>query len=102
MKPINYRYSEGGKILIDNEIKKLCDSEVLEQVQVKNDVNEVPFILPIFTRVKKDQSTRMILNLKILNQSVEYNKFKMDTSISDTACKTRMFYGVHRSETGIL
>ena len=36
----------GGGVLIDNEIKELCDSEVLEQVN--NDVNEVPFISPIF------------------------------------------------------
>ncbi len=33
----------------------------------------------IFVRPKKDGSFRMILNLKQLNESVEYHHFKMDT-----------------------
>ena len=34
---------------------------------------------PIFTRVKKDGSHRVIFNLKKLNESVSYHHFTMDT-----------------------
>ncbi len=37
------------------------------------------YVSPIFVRPKKDGTTRMILNLKSLNQSVVYLHFKVDT-----------------------
>lgn len=37
------------------------------------------FISNIFCREKKDGSCRIILNLKKLNEAIEYHKFKMDT-----------------------
>ena len=37
------------------------------------------FISPIFLRDKRDGSFRMILNLKTLNEHVQYHHFKMET-----------------------
>ena len=39
------------------------------------------FISSIFVRPKKDGTNRMILNLKDLNQHVQYFHFKMETLI---------------------
>ena len=43
---------------------------------------------PIFVRPKSDGGFRLILNLKALNQSVEYKKFKMQT-LATTLCLIR-------------
>ena len=40
---------------------------------------EGEFISPIFTILKKDETVRLILNLKKLNQSIENHHFKMDS-----------------------
>ena len=37
------------------------------------------FISPIFFRSKSDGTSRLILNLKTLNEFLEYNHFKMET-----------------------
>ena len=37
------------------------------------------FISPISTRLEKDNSSRMILNLQRLNQYVGYHRFKMES-----------------------
>ena len=37
------------------------------------------FMLSIFTREKRDGSYRMILNLKQLNNHIEYEHFKMES-----------------------
>ena len=37
------------------------------------------FISPVFLRAKDDNSFRMILNLKRLNEVAQYNHFKMET-----------------------
>ena len=48
---------------------------VIEKVQYDKD----QFLSPIFTRPKKNGEHRMILNLKELNQYIEYHYFKMDS-----------------------
>lgn len=42
------------------------------------DYNENEFILNIFVRLKKNGKFRVILNLKYLNDFVEYYYFKME------------------------
>ena len=61
--------------IIDAEIAKLVSKEILTLV------NHTPdsFISNIFIRPKKDGTHRMILNLKPLNEFVDYHHFKMDT-----------------------
>ena len=44
----------------------------------KSDHCEGEFISPIFLRPKKDGSSRLILNLRNLNDKIEYVHFKMD------------------------
>lgn len=61
---------------VDGEIEKLLNMGVLVQDFVDE---KDQFFSTIFTRPKKDGGLRMILNLKKLNESVEYVKFKMDT-----------------------
>ena len=58
--------------------------EELDRLLAMGAIKQVPwskkgFLSSIFTTPKKDGSTRMILNLKKLNESVEYHHFKMDT-----------------------
>ena len=60
---------------IDSEILSLLTEGVI--TQSTHEPGE--FISPIFLREKRDGSFRMILNLKTLNQYVEYNHFKMET-----------------------
>ena len=78
---LKYRFSKSEQELISNEIEKLCRSNVLELVDDNGPCDD-QYLSPIFTLEKKDHSTRMILNLKNLNESVEYKKFKMDTFAS--------------------
>ena len=73
--PRNIKFSRSEQEVIDQEIKKLLDKGVL----VLTEHEEDEYINTIFTRPKKDGGTRMILNMKPLNQNVQYHKFKMDT-----------------------
>ena len=61
--------------IIDAEIQKLLDMKVISEV----DHHPNEFISPVFIVPKKDGEYRMILNLKELNQYIEYHHFKMDT-----------------------
>ena len=61
--------------IIQAEIEKLAGKKVISTCDPRAD----QFLSPVFTRPKKDGSHRMILNLKNLNQDIEYNHFKMDT-----------------------
>lgn len=60
---------------IQQEIKKLLGKNVLE----KANHEKIEFISPIFTKPKDDGGIRMILNLKLLNQNIEFQHFKMQT-----------------------
>ena len=66
---------------VNHEIKRLLDLGVL--VQCEHQIGE--FISTIFTRPKRDSGHRMILNLSVLNDYLQYHHFKMDTL--DTALK---------------
>ena len=61
--------------IIDAEIQKLLDMKVISEVD--HSPNE--FISQVFIVPKKDVEYRIILNLKELNQYIEYHHFKMDT-----------------------
>ena len=60
---------------MDNEILSLINKGVI----IRSAHEHGEFISPIFLCDKRDGSFRMILNLKTLNQYVEYNHFKMET-----------------------
>lgn len=69
------QFSASEKVTISEEVQRLVEIEAI--VKIPDSVEG--FVSPIFTRPKKDGSVRMILNLKKLNESVEYCHFKMDT-----------------------
>lgn len=71
--PIKLNHNES--VTMSKEIDKLCSNGDLEQSLF----TPGQFLSIVFLRPKPDGSFRMILNLKKLNQHVEYNKFKMDT-----------------------
>ena len=73
--PVQPNYSCQQGQFIDSEIQNLLKKGVI--VESTPELNE--YISPIFLRPKKDGSHRLILNLKCLNQSVTYQRFKMDT-----------------------
>ena len=63
------------KQVIDNEIGKLLAKGVI----VPTTHEEGEYTSPIFTRPKKDGTSRLILNLKRLNEHVLYRHFKMES-----------------------
>ena len=87
------------------EINKLVGKGVIEYTEHEKG----EFISPIFFRSKSDGTRRLILNLKILNEVLEYNHFKMETihSVADLIqphrCKTTIdlkdaYYSVNISD----
>ena len=69
------RFSEMENKAIDEEITKLLKKKVITKSCPETGL----VVSPIFVREKKDGSYRMILNLKSLNENIEYQKFKMET-----------------------
>ena len=73
--PMSNDFSQSETKLIDLEIEKLiCKGVIKPCSKESND-----FVSKIFLRPKKDGSHRLILNLKNLNETVQYHHFKMDT-----------------------
>ena len=69
-------------IFTQNEVRQVDEkiSKLLQEGVIEPTIHEKgQFINSIFTRPKPDGSCRMILNMKPLNQFIEYKKFKMDT-----------------------
>ena len=64
-----YSLSYAEKMVIDDEIEILLKKGVI----APSDFVSGDFVSPIFTRPKADGSYRVILNLKKLNESVQYN-----------------------------
>ena len=70
--PLNYTDVEAR--FIELEIQKLLSKDVIRSCEHE----QGDFVSNIFLRDKKDGSYRMILNLKKLNESLGYEKFKME------------------------
>ena len=68
-------FSKSEAPVIQEELKRLLEMGAIQKVEECVG----GYISPIFTSQKKDGSTRMILNLKSFNDSVQYYHFKMDT-----------------------
>ena len=68
-------HSTKEKEIINSEVQKLLDNGVI--VLCDREPND--FVSTVFTRKKKDDSSRTILNLKYLNEFVRYGHFKMDS-----------------------
>ena len=69
--PVRFNSEEAA--LIDGEIQQLLNKGVLEET----DPSYGQYVSTIFLRKKKNGSYRLILNLKGLNASIEYQHFKM-------------------------
>ena len=69
------RFNTREPKLIDDEIKTLLNKGVIEEAQP----SQHQVISSIFLRKKKNGSYRMILNLKRLNEAIEYKHFKMES-----------------------
>lgn len=70
-----FQCNSDKKQTVEEEITSLLQKGVI----VECDHTENEIISPIFTRPKKDNKVRIILNLKEFNKSVKYQHFKMDT-----------------------
>ena len=73
--PPQIRFNEKEQIIIDTEIKNFLERGIIE----KAFHCEGEYISNIFIRPKKNGTYRVILNLKPLNEQIEYYHFKMDT-----------------------
>ena len=71
--PIRFNTREAR--ITDDEIKTLLNKGVIEEAQP----SQHQVISSIFLRKKKNGSYRMILNLKGLNEFIEYKHFKMES-----------------------
>jgi len=61
--------------VLTEEIKKLLSKGVICPCNHQ----KIEYISTVFTRDKKDGSKRMILNLKFLNEHINYNHFKIES-----------------------
>jgi len=73
--PKTLPFSKKEAPIIDSELKKLIKKGVIQE----SSKEQGEYISNIFIRPKKNGSHRLILNLKILNQDIDYHHFKMDT-----------------------
>ena len=74
MIPREYNFDATEVVIIDKQIEKFLQTGVIETTtHCKGE-----YISNIFIRPKKDGSYRLILNLKNLNQFVQYHHFKME------------------------
>ena len=69
------QFDQMEQIIIDKEITHLLALEVIEHTCH----SPGEYISTVFVRKKKNGNYRMILNLKGLNEHIEYHHFKMDT-----------------------
>lgn len=72
-KPYHFEANEQAKIAL--QLDRMLKTGVIEPTEIE----QARFISNIFSRPKKDGSVRVILNLKKLNEGVEYHHFKMET-----------------------
>lgn len=70
------RFNESETETTDNEISDFFKKGIIEHATSDNDDD---YISNIFLRLKKNGKFRVILNLKHLNNFIEYHHFKMET-----------------------
>ena len=87
LKPIEF--NENDTAIIDAEISDLLAKKTIERVTI---FDEDEFISNIFVRPKKNGKFRVIINLKHLNEFIEYNHFKMETFSAAIALVTKDCY----------
>lgn len=75
IEPPQGHFSVREEMIIQSEIEKLLEMEVLREVSYT--IGQ--FLSPIFLKKKKNGEYRLILNLKDLNKFIPYHHFKMDT-----------------------
>ena len=73
--PSQPQFSPNKAETVDNEIAKL----VLKGVLIKSSHEQGEYLSTAFLRPKKDETHRVILNLKKLNKFVSYHHFKMES-----------------------
>ena len=78
-KPFRLHLNDEQQIILDDEMSKFIDKEVIEEV---TDLTSPGFYSTLFLRPKTDSGYRVIINLKPLNAFIVYRKFKMETSAS--------------------
>ena len=74
-KGMEMRFSSKEELFLADEIKNLLQKGVIKESQH----GEGEFISPTFVLPKSEDSFRMILNLKWLNENMPYIHFKMET-----------------------
>lgn len=72
--PKQISFAESESVLVQNEVYVLLAKEAIKKVQ--NPFDE--FISNLFLVPKKDGTSRPLINLKNLNEFVEYHHFKQD------------------------
>ncbi|PFX11931.1 hypothetical protein AWC38_SpisGene24189 [Stylophora pistillata] len=75
MEPKSILFSNTEFDVVSSETSKLLSEGVIECTESKPD----DYLSNIFVRPKKDGTCRVILNLKPINEFVDYHHFKMDT-----------------------
>ena len=84
-----YPFNDKEDAFIESEIQS-----VLKKVVIRNSSHEPgEFISPVFLREKSDVGYRLILNLKKLNESVDYKVQNGDPSHNYTTRKAKYVYG---------
>ena len=61
---------------VENELRKLIDRKQIRKLTSCSDEN---FISPVVTTVKSDQSIKIALDSKILNDALNKNKYQMQS-----------------------
>ena len=74
--PGEVHLSAGEKKALHDSLTEFESLQIIEECQANE---RDGFYCNLFPRIKRDQSTRVIFNLKQLNRNVEYVHFKMDT-----------------------
>ena len=74
-KGMEMRFSSKEELFLADEIKNLLQKDVIKESQHK----EGEFMSPIFLAPKSEDSFRVILDLKRLNENMPYIHFKMET-----------------------
>ena len=73
--PHQHKLSTTDSNIIDQEIMKLLQKRVI----IETKVGPTDVFSPIFIRPNKDDTHRMILNLKYLNENIDTHHFKMES-----------------------